>query len=408
MTPPAPSPCVHGIPTTFDRDAVPSMAFLKVLPAEQRGVLHALLDALKSARSSVFRIGCQALDEGQIAQMACERVEVLGRVLPALQLSGFMLQDHDGAWYSPHLVERAIRRAERAQARAEQAQRLEAFHERQEAGEFAPTAGVKAMTSRMNAAKGGRPRKGETPEEAKARRAHEAVQQREMRLITPVASTPVRETGNQNQFSKVVLVSGDLGFETETPVSVDLESEKHISPSNSDSTKPAETETAKPNAGVSEPLIAQTVARVMTLGKLPESQAGFAKSICGRFLRDGVPPDALAEAVKRHTEKMALNGDTPQKMGVFKKPIEQFWAERQAGCIESEPEQETPREAWEAQAMAEYAKGMEIWRDAFSHHRDFTAVTRAWPDLAERHGLPSCPFDKDAYLDWHRPRVCAA
>lgn len=408
MTPPAPSPGVQGIPTTFDRDAVPSMTFLKVLPAEQRGVFHALFDALKSARSAAFRIGCQALDEGQIAQMACERVEVLGRVLPALQLSGFMLQDHDGAWYSPHLVERAIRRAERAQARAEQARRLEAFHERQEAGEFAPTASVKTMTSRDNAARGGRPRKGETPEEAKARRAHEAVQQREMRLLAPVTSSPMRETENQNQFSKVVLVSGDLGFETETPVFVDLESEKHISHSNSESTKPEETETAKLDAAVSEPLIAQTVARVMKLGKLPESQAGFAKSICGRFLRDGVPADALVEAVGRHTAKMALNGDIPQKMGVFKKPIEQFWAEYQAGCIEPEPEQAPPREAWEARALAEYARGMEIWREAFSHHRDFTAVTRAWPELAAKHGLPSCPFDKEAYLDWHRPRVCAA
>ncbi|WP_264648516.1 hypothetical protein [Gluconobacter cerinus] len=38
------------------------MTFLKVLPAEQRGV---------------FRIGGRALDDAQVAQMACEHVDVL-------------------------------------------------------------------------------------------------------------------------------------------------------------------------------------------------------------------------------------------------------------------------------------------------------------------------------------------
>lgn len=396
------------IPATFDRDDVPAMAFLKVLPAEQRGVFHSLMDALKSARDVVFRVGGRALDDAQVAQLACENVEVMRRVLPELELTRFMLRDEDGALYSPHLVERQIRRAERAAARAEQQRRLEEFQARQEAGEFAPGASVKAMTSRANAAKGGRPRKNETPEQARARREREATEQREMRLLTTVTGGRISETENQNQFSKPVLVSGDLGSETGFEVSVDLESEKDISLLNSKSTKPVETQTDKPVLEIAETLISQTVARVLRIGRLPEGQAGFAKSICGRFLRQGVPADVLVEAVKQHTEKMALNGDTANRMGAFCKPIERFWADHQAGVSTAPEPEPVAREAWEDQANAAFAKAQEIWNEAFREKRDFSAVQRAWPDLAQAHGLPDCPYGRSAYLDWYRPQEQAA
>lgn len=399
------------IPATFDRDDVPSMAFLKVLPAELRGVFHSLMDALKSARDVVFRVGGRALDDVQVAQMACENVEVLRRNLPELEFTRFILRDEDGALYSPHLVERQIRRAERAQARAAQQHRREEFQTRQEAGEFAPGASVKAMTSRANAFKGGRPRKGETPEQARERREraeHEAIQQREMRLLTSVPASRNLETENQNQFSKEVLVSGNLGFETGFEVSVDLESEKDISLLNSKSTKPAETKTDKPVLDVSETLISQTVARVIKIGRLPDRQAGFAKSICGRFLREGVPADVLVEAVKQHTEKMALNGDTANTMGVFCKPIERFWADHQAG-VSTVPEPEpVALEDWEQQARAAFARAQEVWNEAFREKRDFSAVQRAWPDLAQAHDLPPCSYDRAAYLNWYRPQEQAA
>ncbi|GBD55719.1 hypothetical protein [Gluconobacter wancherniae] len=291
------------IPATFDRANVPAMAFLKVLPAEQRGVFHSLMDALKSARDVVFRVGGRALDDAQVAQMACEHVEVLRRVLPELEFTRFILRDEDGALYSPHLVERQIRREERAAARAEQQRRLEEFKVRQEAGEFAPEAGVKARTSRANASKGGRPRKGEKAEDAYVHREREAVEQREMRLLSSIDGGAISETENQNQFSKAVLVSGVSVSKPVSGFSVDLELEKDISPS--DSTKPAETD--KPALEISEALISQTVARVLKVGCLPDGQAGFAKSICGRFLRDGVPADVLVEAVKQHTEKMDVS-----------------------------------------------------------------------------------------------------
>jgi len=395
-------------PATFDRDDIPAMAFLKVLPAEQRGVFHSLMDALKSARDVVFRVGGRALDDAQVAQLACENVEVMRRVLPELELTRFMLRDEDGALYSPHLVERQIRRAERAAARAEQQRRLEEFQARQEAGEFAPGASVKAMTSRANAAKGGRPRKNETPEQARARREREATEQREMRLLTTVTGGRISETENQNQFSKPVLVSGDLGFETGFEVSVDLESEKDISLLNSKSMKPAETQTDKPVLEIAESLISQTVARVLKIGRLPEGQAGFAKSICGRFLRQGVPADVLVEAVKQHAEKMALNGDTANRMGAFCKPIERFWADHQAGVSTAPEPEPVAREAWEDQANAAFARAQEIWNEAFREKRDFSAVQRAWPDLAQAHSLPDCPYERSAYLDWYRPQEQAA
>ncbi|GAC88548.1 hypothetical protein Gbth_044_011 [Gluconobacter thailandicus F149-1 = NBRC 100600] len=396
------------IPATFDRDNIPAMAFLKVLPAEQRGVFHSLMDALKAARDVVFRVGGRALDDAQVAQMACEHVDVLQRVLPELEFTRFILRDEDGALYSPHLVERQIRREERAAARAEKQRRLDEFQERQDAGEFAPEASVKVMTSRANAAKGGRPRKGETSEQARERREREAVEQREMRLLSSISGGAVSETENQNQFSKTVLVSGVSVSKPVSGFPVDLEVEKDISPSDSNSTKPAETETGKPALEISEALISQTVARVLKIGRLPDGQAGFAKSICGRFLRDGIPADVLVEAVKQHTEKMALNGDTAYKMGAFRKPIERFWADHQAGVSTTPVPEPTPREDWEDRALEAYAKAQKIWSEAFHLQRDYSAVKREWPELAKKHDLPACPVERAAYLDWYRPQAQAA
>ncbi|MBS1070356.1 hypothetical protein JK222_01340 [Gluconobacter cerinus] len=396
------------IPATFDRDNIPAMAFLKVLPAEQRGVFHSLMDALKAARDVVFRVGGRALDDAQVAQMACEHVDVLQRVLPELEFTRFILRDEDGAIYSPHLVERQIRREERAAARAEKQRRLEEFQQRQDAGEFAPGASVKTMTSRANAAKGGRPRQGEKPEEAYARREREAIAQREMRLLSSISGGSVSETENQNQFSKTVLVSGVSVSKPVSGFPVDLEVEKDISPSDSNSTKPAETETGKPALEISEALISQTVARALKIGRLPDGQAGFAKSICGRFLRDGIPADVLVEAVKQHTEKMALNGDTAYKMGAFRKPIERFWADHQAGVSTTPVPEPTPREDWEDRALETYAKAQKIWSEAFHLQRDYSAVKREWPELAKKHDLPACPVERAAYLDWYRPQAQAA
>ncbi|MFT8611718.1 MAG: hypothetical protein ABF727_03650 [Gluconobacter oxydans] len=394
------------IPATFDRDDIPAMAFLKVLPAELRGVFHSLMDALKSARDVVFRVGGRALDDVQVAQMACENVEVLRRVLPELEFTRFILRDEDGALYSPHLVERQIRREERAAARAERQRRLEEFKERQEAGEFAPEAGVKAMTSRANASKGGRPRKGEKAEDAYVRRQREAVEQREMRLLSSIDGGAISETENQNQFSKAVLVSGVSVSKPVSGFSVDLELEKDISPSDSNSTKPAETD--KPALEISEALISQTVARVLKIGRLPDGQAGFAKSICGRFLRQGVPANVLVEAVKQHAEKMALNGDTANRMGAFCKPIERFWADHQAGVSTTPAPEPVAREDWEERALEVYAKAQALWSEAFRLKRDFSAVKRDWPGLAKAHDLPTCPVERTAYLDWYRPQAQAA
>ncbi|KXV23859.1 hypothetical protein AD942_11030 [Gluconobacter japonicus] len=404
------------IPATFDRDNVPSMAFLKVLPAEQRGVFHSLMDALKAARDVVFRVGGRALDDAQVAQMACESADVLRRVLPELEFTRFILRDEDGALYSPHLVERHIRRLERAEARAERQRRLEEFQERQEAGEFAPGAGVKAMTSRANAAKGGRPRKGETAEAARERREREAIAQREMRLLSPVSGGRNSDAENQNQFSKAVLVSEVSVSKPVSGFPVDLELERDNNLSNSKSTKPAETKTGtdletqteKQALEIPEALISQTVARVLKIGRLPDGQAGFAKSICGRFLRAGVPADVLVEAVKQHTEKMALNGDTANRMGAFCKPIERFFADYQAG-VTTDPVPEPPTlQDWESKALDDYARAQKLRNEMLAANRDFTAMTREWPEVAKANGLPSCAVERDAYLSWYRPQEQAA
>ncbi|MFT8365194.1 MAG: hypothetical protein ABF812_05240 [Gluconobacter cerinus] len=52
------------------------------------------------------RVGGLAPDDAQVAQMACEHVDVLQRVLPELEFTRFILRGEDGVLYSPHLVER--------------------------------------------------------------------------------------------------------------------------------------------------------------------------------------------------------------------------------------------------------------------------------------------------------------
>ena len=150
------------------------------------------------------------------------------------------------------------------------------------------------------------------------------------------------------------------------------------------------------------------MARVLKIGRLPDGQAGFAKSICGRFLREGVPADILVEAVKQHAEKMALNGDTANRMGAFCKPIERFFADYQAG-VSTEPAPPAPTLAgWESKALDDYAKALKLRTEMLAENRDFTALMRDWPDVAKANGLPSCAVERDAYLSWYRPQEQAA
>ncbi|EHH68400.1 hypothetical protein [Gluconobacter morbifer] len=398
-----------AVPETFDRAALPSLGFLYALPAEQRGVFHSLRDALKQAKDVIFRIGGTPLDNRQIARLAREDEAVLERVVPSLIQYGYMQRDTDGALYSPHLVERQIRRAERVAAKAEREARQAELEVRQLAGDVPQGASVRVITSPRNGLRGGRPRAGETKEEAYARRLAEAEnvqrKQRQMPLVSVISGS---EGKNQTHFEKQGLVS-ELGSDQDIRFPVDLESEKDISPSNSKSTEPTETEISP--IRISEAELSQIVARVLKVGRLEERQAGFAKSICRKYLISGIPADILVEAVKQHCEKMALNGDTPDKMSVYRKPIERFWADHQAGVSTAQPEPETPdpeRDAWEKEAVEAYGRALKLRSEMFTHHRDLTALERDWPAKARQQKLPSCEVTREAYLAWYRPKGQAA
>lgn len=396
------------VPATFDRDRIPAMAFLRVLPAEQRGVFHSLMDALKTAREAVFRVGGQPLTDEQIAQMACEQPDVLARVLPHLEKTHFVLRDADGALYSPHLVERQVKRAERALARAEREQRRLEFEARQTAGEFASDASLKTMTSRQNAAFAGRPRKGESKEQARERKEREVHEQREMRLLTPIAGGHNVHSGNQNQFSKVNLISGIQGGNSISGFPEDIGSKnKNIIP-NPDSSENSEIENAETPIQISDAEISQVAADVLKVSNLPPRQTNFAKGICGQFLRSGVPGDLIVDAVRHHTAKMSENGDKPEKMIVFKSAIERFWVDHQAGLVTGTEAESAPLALWEQDALEALGSAQKLFNGILKENRDWGAANRAWPEVAAQHGLPSCEVTREAYLGWYRQRQTAA
>ncbi|WP_245824813.1 hypothetical protein [Neoasaia chiangmaiensis] len=389
------------------------MAFLRAMPAEQRGVFHSVLDALKSARDAVFRAGAQPLSDGQIAMLACETEDVLARTVPELVRTGFLGRDDDGALYSPHLVDRALRREERARIRAEREARAAEFVTRQEAGEFPSDADVRALTAPANGRFGGRPRKGETAEQAHARRAaafEEKRRQHEMRLLSKIDGGPVpenAETKNQKPFSETVLVSGVSVSEKVSGFPVDLESEEKNIPSNSDSTKTPETETGPVTAPVSPEAVSQLAARIMNVSKLPENQLGFAKSMGGKWLREGIPADVIVQAIADHLAAMAKNGDVPQKMGVFRGKPEDAWADaRAAGAVIDTARHD--RAEWEIEGDAAYEKATREMSRMLQSDRDYGKFTRAWPDRARELGLPACEMTRDAYRNAYRPRDVAA
>ncbi|MGY6770371.1 hypothetical protein [Komagataeibacter sp. NFXK3] len=162
----------HDLPTVadFDADAVPAWTLIRTMPAEARGVAHSLFDTLKANRMVVMCSGTHMRSDDEIAAFICESPATL----PLIEQWGFAARDDEGALYSPHLLQREIRRQERARKRAEREENLRRFEAAQAAGIIPADDTLRGHHAKINGGSGGRPRKGETAGQAKIRRAQEA------------------------------------------------------------------------------------------------------------------------------------------------------------------------------------------------------------------------------------------
>lgn len=138
----------------FARDDLPSLKMVRSMPSEYRGVFENLRDALKEARSCVFRSGQYVLTDAEIAVQAWLHQDVLARVLPQLIQRGFLARDDEGALFSPHLYDRLLRKEEREATKAEADAR---WQQMQESCDVPPGLTRKQITARENGKKGGRP-----------------------------------------------------------------------------------------------------------------------------------------------------------------------------------------------------------------------------------------------------------
>lgn len=373
--------------TEFDPSAVTPFKMLRSMPAELRGVVTNLHDALRELRSTVFRAGQLVLADGQVATQAWLEQDVLARTLPTILQSGFMARDDEGALFSPHLYAKLLRKEDR-EARKVQADAQ--WEQWQESGDVPEGMSRKMLTARENGKKGGRTRKGESPEQARARRAREMEQQQAQRHMPLVATVAGGKTETQNPNKKP---NGFSVMENSvSSVSIDLELESNNISSGSNSG-----ETEKPKTELDDALVRRVAARMVSVSGMSD-QVSFAISFARRWMGLGATEETIISAIQKHQVAIRNNGEEPRRLKVFEdevlRGIEAQQVMEAMPAVQSSDAHKTEdmrqfEEAW--------GRATRVWQKAFVDCRDFSAVTRQWPDLAQEHGLPDVPYDREAY-----------
>lgn len=384
----------------FDQDGITPWRMLRSMSPELRGVVTNLHDALKEMHSCVFRAGNLVLTDEQVARQAWLEPDALARTLPVIMQAGFMAKDDAGALYSPHLYDKLLRKEERE---ARKALADQYWQQAEEKGVMPEGLTRKQISARLNGAKGGRRRKGETPEAHAARRARELQEQQAQRTmpLMGVVSGGKTQTENPNKKPNGFSVTGNSvsGF----PIDLEAERDTYI-PSGSIS---GETENPKPETP--EALVKQTAAKILTASGFGDDQVGYAVSFAKRWLGIGATPDCIVAAIQAHKSTMAKNGETPRRLKVFEAAV--LRAIEAQGVVEqaaSDAPEQRALTAQEQEFENNWARASQLWKTAFTENRDFGAVTRQWPTLAQENGLPDIPFSRDAYRAYYFPRPEAA
>lgn len=373
--------------TDFDASAVTPFKMLRSMPAELRGVVTNLHDALKELRSCVFRAGQLVLTDGQVATQAWLEADVLARTLPVILQSGFMARDDDGALFSPHLYARLLRKEDR-EARKTHADAQ--WQHWQDSGEMPDGLSRKTVTARQNGGAGGRPRKGESAEQARARRAREMEQQQAQRHMPLVSAVRGGMVENPNKKPTGFSVTAN----SVSPVSIDLETERDTYiPSGSIS---GETENQK--AELDDALVRKVAARVLAVSGMSD-QASYAVSLSRRWLGMGATEATIIAAIQEHQAAIRANGEEPRRLKVFEAAVLRGIEAQQ--IVEAVPQSRTPEvpQTKEMQQFSEaWSRATRVWKEAFAECRDYGAIMRQWPELAQAHGLPDLPYEREAYL----------
>ncbi|MFT8723072.1 MAG: hypothetical protein ABF443_00095 [Acetobacter malorum] len=384
----------------FDRTGVPERVCVRLLSYEERGVLEDMTQTLRKMRSCVFACGAEILTDADVIKVTLVPEDIFARVVPRLILRGFMARDDAGALFSPHLYDRLLRKEERA-ARKAQADRQ--WQQMQETGVVPDGLTRKQIAARLNGAKGGRRRNGETPEEYKARREQDVQAQQAQRSM-PLMGVVDGGKGAAHNPSKKANASGDsqisvAGF----PIDLD-QRDIHI-PSSSNSSLTDETETQP----VDQAQVQQLAARMMSASGLGADQAGFAVSFARGWLGQGVSADLIVSAIAAHRRKMDENREVPRTMGVFKAPVQRAISGEEVVQLVAEDSPHAPPEPeWKRQAAKAWAQQAVVFGNTMREFGDFGRVVREWPEIAAKHGLPDCTRDRAAYEAYFRDGVQVA
>ncbi|MCP1229425.1 hypothetical protein [Acetobacter fabarum] len=372
----------------FDPSTVTPFKMLRSMPADLRGVVTNLHDALKELRSTVFRAGQLVLADGQVATQAWLEGDVLARMLPSILQSGFMARDDEGALFSPHLYAKLLRKEERE---ARKALADAQWEQLQESGDVPEGMSRKVVTARQNGGAGGRPRKGESAEQARARRAREVEQQQAQRHMPLVATVAGGKTETQNPNKKTNGFSVTENSVSSVSIDLELERDKYIlSDSNSG-------ETEKPKTELDDALVRRVAARMVSVAGM-EDQIGFGMSLARKWMGLGATEETIISAIQEQQAAIRNNGEEPRRLKVFEAAVLRgIEAQR---VMEGMPAAQ-PSEAHKTEDMRQFedawGRATQVWKKAFDDCRDFGAVNRQWPDLAQEHGLPDVPYDRAAY-----------
>ncbi len=372
----------------FDPSAVTPFKMLRSMPAELRGVVTNLHDALRELRSSVFRAGQLVLTDGQVATQAWLEQDVLARALPTILQSGFMARDDEGALFSPHLYAKLLRKEERE---ARKALADAQWEQLQESGDVPEGMSRKVVTARQNGGAGGRPRKGESAEQARARRAREMEQQQAQRHMPLVATVAGGKTETENPNKKPNGFSVSENSVSSVSIDLELERDKYISSGSISG------ETEKPKTELDDALVRRVAARMVSVAGM-QDQISFGVSLARKWIGLGATEEIIISAIQEQQAAIRNNGEEPRRLKVFEAAVLRGIEAQQV--MEAMPVAQ-PSEAHKTEDMRQFedawGRATQVWKKAFADCRDFGAVNRQWPDLAQEHGLPDVPYDRAAY-----------
>jgi hypothetical protein len=178
-----------------------------------------------------------------------------------------------------------------------------------------------------------------------------------------------------------------------SPVSIDLELErKTYIPSGSLSG-----ETEKPKIELDDALVHRVAARIVSVSGMSD-HVSFAISFARRWIGLGATEETIISAIQKHQATIRNNGEEPRRLKVFEDEVLRgIEAQQVMDAMPIIP----PAEAYKTEDMYQFedtwSRATQVWQKAFADCRDFGAVTRHWPDLAQDHGLPPLPYDRKTY-----------